>query len=202
MPNCPTCEIPLVKVTEDGGFRCTKCNHFEQVPEVAAEKGEQLNKAAGAAEAQVPTKLTPEQSRMMKVGRIAEVAANMAGQMASWAQSAQHCAELGDLKAAMSHLDIAEGYAANLATMMAATVDWKATLGRMRESGSKPPVALMLANVSKELGTVAGATWWGKLDASAASGQLRAADVRQMTCVVIPIGDPDKGEGPKIVLAR
>lgn len=145
---------------------------------------------------------SPEQLAVAKFSQAAQTAGQFAQQMQSWVSSAINCLELGDAAGFKRHIDIAEGYTANLASMMAAQVGWKDMLERMKAAGSRPAVSLMLANVSKGTGSVNGATWWGGLDAAAAFGKMGVPDATPMVCVVIPVShNPAEGGGPKLTIA-
>lgn len=145
---------------------------------------------------------SPEEALLSRFAQIGHNCQQFAAQIGAWVQSAAHCLELGDAEGFKKHMDIAEGLTANLAATSAAGVDWKAMLGRMRATGSKPAVGVMLANVNKGNGTINGATWWGDLDAAAAAGKGGDAGAARMVCVVIPVShDTSKGMGPKLALA-
>jgi len=141
----------------------------------------------------LPQELVEMRNKAAYIGSLAQ-------QLGSWVQSAGNCLEINDLAAMNKHLEIAQGIAANIASISASAVDWPKTLTAMRNAGSRPPLAVMVADVDRQNGVVAGATWWGKMDAAAYGGKSRGTATPEL-CIVIPFSKKIEDEKPKLVIA-
>jgi len=145
--------------------------------------------------------VSPEQQLLTRFAEVAQHGAQLSSQISAWVSSAANCLELGDMSGFKNHIDIAEGFAANLSSIMAAKVGWKDMLKRMREKGSRPAVTTMLAVVDKANGEVTGASWWTPLEASSALGKCGTPGAQTMVCIVIPVSyNPSESTGPKLVI--